>query len=88
MKKLPLSSIDSKTSSKWDRRALEGIVLFLSGGILYAGLKPFCAPANGVKWISEGNGVRLSEHGTIVGSDSYPLSSLGRTLEIWIGKKC
>jgi hypothetical protein len=55
--------------------------------ILYAGLKPFRAPANQITWISNENALRFGTAGTIFTADALrPNSSSdsGNTLEIWM----
>jgi hypothetical protein len=44
-------------------------------GILVAGLWPFCAPANQVRWSTEGNGIELGRHGTGVSLGMFKLSA-------------
>src|SRR5271157_1497911 len=67
-------------------RAICACVLF---GILLAGLWPFHAPRNDVSWLSEGKGLFLGKHGSLVSAS--PLSAAEGThasdscsIEIWL----
>jgi hypothetical protein len=65
---------------------LSFICLILLCGTVYAGLKPFHAPANGVAWIADADALRFGGHGTILSSGSLPpvrAGAIGRSLEIW-----
>jgi hypothetical protein len=60
--------------------------LILLGGILYAGLHPFHAPANQVAWVVNADAVQFGEYGTILSSGSFrqPVSGRNeRSIEIW-----
>jgi len=73
--------------NKWNspkRRVLDILVIIVLGILLYAGLKPFHAPANGVHWLQNSSGIYLSGSGTIISSKMFLPSAHGRTLEIWI----
>jgi hypothetical protein len=60
------------------------VVSVLLAGILFAGLTPFHAPLNAVKWIPNADGIQIGNNGTLVSSGTYSLSPVGRTLEIVI----
>ena len=68
-------------------RMLGFICLVLLGGILYAGLHPFHAPANQVAWVRNEDAVRFGEHGTMLSTGSFPLpvsDENERSVEIWL----
>jgi hypothetical protein len=56
--------------------------------ILIAGLWPFHAPKNDVRWLSEGNGVHFGIHGLILSSETFSLDGLNDgiscSVEIWL----
>jgi hypothetical protein len=64
-------------------RAICACVLFCT---LVAGLWPFHAPRNEVRWLGNGNGLLFGKHGSIVSASPIPANGLGksRTLEIWL----
>jgi hypothetical protein len=49
-----------------DRRMLGGVCGFVLCGILIAGLWPFHGPRNSVAWLTEGIGLSLGPHGSMV----------------------
>jgi hypothetical protein len=54
-------------------------------GILYAGLKPFHAPHNGVEWARGAGGLKFNHHGVVFSADSLPPSPTGRrSVEFWV----
>jgi len=69
-------------------RALKVVCVCVLLIILTAGLWPFHAPRNDVSWLSEGDGLFLGKHGSLVSAN--PLEAKGtpadnsRTLEIWL----
>lgn len=66
-------------------RAICALVLL---GILVAGLWPFHAPRNQVRWLNGANGLLLKRHGSIVSSGVFAANPLqdnaGCSLEIWL----
>ena len=80
--------VDREASARRTTRKILGLICsVLLLGVLYAGLKPFHAPANQVAWVVNGNAVRFGEHGTILSSGSFPTPASGgaeRSLEIWV----
>jgi hypothetical protein len=67
------------------QRTLGFVCLLLLSGILYAGLKPFRAPANQVAWIANTDAVRFGEYATMLSSGTLPPpeSDVERSIEIW-----
>jgi hypothetical protein len=62
--------------------------VFLLLGILYAGLKPFKAPLNGARLVSNPAGVEFESPGTLFTKSLLaPPGASGRTLELWIKPK-
>jgi len=57
-------------------------------GMLVVGLLPFRGPRNGVTWLPDRDGVRLSAHSILWSSASFPAEPLGDSsacsLEIWL----
>ena len=67
---------------------LAGICLLVLCGILVAGLWPFHAPMNQVRWLSKENGLLFGRHGSIVSASPLKAQS-GQgdnscSLEIWL----
>jgi hypothetical protein len=58
------------------------------GGITIACLWPFHAPANQVSWVSNGNGIRMDRHGSLVSTGAFGQAPSGDktagSLEVWI----
>jgi VanZ family protein len=53
--------------------------------ILVAGLWPFRAPRNEVRWLEAGNGLRFGRYGSAVSSGAFPESrDAANSLEIWL----
>jgi hypothetical protein len=76
--------LEKATSGK----LLGGICVAILCGILVAGLWPFHGPENEVSWISNGNGVRFGEYGTILSSRKFAGADLpndgAASIEIWL----
>jgi len=57
-------------------------------GILLAGLLPFRGPRNGVTWLGDQNGVRLTGRSTLWSTADFPMLDRGAgnacTMEIWL----
>lgn len=55
-------------------------------GILVAGLWPFHAPKNEVTWLSNGNGLFIGDHGSLLSAGAFKASNAtdGACLEIWL----
>jgi hypothetical protein len=72
---------------KTESRILFVVCALILAGILTAGLWPFHAPLNDVRWLTKANGVVLGRHGTIFGSGRLA-SSIPRgccvSIEIWL----
>jgi len=66
-------------------RAICALVLL---GIFVAGLWPFHAPRNQVKWLNGANGLLFKRHGSIVSAGEFAANpsqeNAGCTLEIWL----
>jgi hypothetical protein len=66
-------------------RAICALVLF---GILVAGLWPFHAPRNQVRWLNGGNGLLFKRHGSIVSAGAFTANpsqdNAACSLEIWL----
>jgi VanZ family protein len=64
------------------------VCLLVLCGILLAGLLPFRGPRNGVTWLGNQNGVRLSGHSTLWSYGSYRALDGGNgdscSIEIWL----
>jgi len=64
------------------------VCLVVLCGILLAGLLPFRGPQNGVRWLGNQNGVRLSGHSTLWSSSSFGVLDGGSgdscSIEIWL----
>jgi VanZ family protein len=64
---------------------LSGLILC---GMLLAGLLPFRGPRNGVTWLGDQNGIRLTDHSTIWSAAAFPVldSRAGDscTMELWL----
>jgi VanZ family protein len=62
--------------------------LFVLCGILLAGLLPFRGPRNGVVWLGDQNGVRLTGRSTLWSAAAFPVMDSGAgdacTIEIWL----
>jgi len=79
------------SGKSWDRftsRIPASVCLLVLCGILLAGLLPFRGPRNGVSWLGNQNGVRLSGHSTLWSDGSFPVLDQGRgdscSIEIWL----
>src|ERR1700691_6293221 len=76
--------LDTRSIQVW--RVLCVLVLL---GILTAGLWPFHAPKNDVNWLSEGNGLFLGKHGSLVSASQLSAAagtqpSDSCSIEIWL----
>ena len=64
------------------------VCLLVLCGILLAGLLPFRGPRNGVTWLGNQDGVRLSGHSTLWSSGSFPVLDGGKgdscSIELWL----
>jgi len=69
-------------------RMLAVLCIFILCGILVAGLWPFHAPLNEVRWLKNANGLRFGHHGSVLGSlpfeTSSPKSERSCSVEIWL----
>jgi len=67
---------------------LRAICAFVLFGILVAGLWPFHAPRNEVRWLSRRNGLLFGRHGSIVSAGTFKPNGLQAdspcSLEIWL----
>ena len=79
------------SGKSWDRFTAHipaSVCLLVLCGILLAGLLPFRGPRNGVTWLGNQNGVRLSGHSTLWSDGSFPVLDQGRgdscSIEIWL----
>jgi hypothetical protein len=67
---------------------LRGICALVLLGILGAGLWPFHAPKNQVRWLNGANGLLFKRHGSIVSAGAFTANPLqddaGCSLEIWV----
>jgi VanZ like family/Concanavalin A-like lectin/glucanases superfamily len=70
------------------RRSLGAVCLLVLGIILVAGLWPFHAPKNEVRWLSHSNGLDFSKHGSIVSVGVLKVDQQQTdhscSLEIWL----
>src|ERR1700730_7086205 len=68
------------------RLSIAIICALVLGGILAAGLWPFHAPKNQVRWLSNGKGLRFGKYGSLLGAGGFKTraSSDGASLEIWL----
>jgi hypothetical protein len=70
------------------RKLLGAVCLFVLCGILVAGLWPFRAPRNQISWLSNGNGLRFGEYGSIVSSSAFRANeakiATPCSLEMWL----
>jgi VanZ family protein len=70
------------------RRVLGSVCGFLLCGILIAGLWPFHGPRNEVAWLTEGNGLALGPHGSMVSRGEFePRASdldSSCSIELWL----
>lgn len=65
--------------------ALAGLCVLVLGIILWAGLSPFHAPKNEVRWLASRNGVAFGHHGTVLNTgDIQPVQSGSLSVEIWL----
>lgn len=73
------------TNSGVFRRAIGPLCLLLVAATLTAGLWPFRAPRNQVRWIPGENGLRFGEHGTALSFSTLPAvgADTGSSLELW-----
>jgi VanZ family protein len=64
------------------------ILLFVVGGILWAGLWPFQSPKNDVAWLPSGHGLSFGTYGTILSSGVFDMTNAGDrapcSLEMWV----
>jgi hypothetical protein len=67
---------------------LRAICAFVLSGILVAGLWPFHAPRNEVRWLGYGSGLFFGKYGSIVSASSFKAGPLAAdsscSLEIWL----
>jgi hypothetical protein len=71
------------------KRVLAACCVFVLCGILTAGLWPFTPfPKNDVSWLANENGVHFGDHGTILSSGTFRMTTaspeIACTLEIWL----
>lgn len=82
---LSLRGVQSTGIQRWLLRA---ICVFVLLGILVAGLWPFHAPRNAVRWLSRGNGLLLGKYGSLVSAGPFKANSLQAdgpcSLEVWL----
>ncbi len=75
-------------SSNLRTKLLPAICACVLLGILVAGLWPFHAPRNDVSWLSEGSGLLLGKHGSIVSASPFKVPATqgdnSCSLEIWL----
>src|SRR5450755_1077894 len=65
--------------------SLKLICVLILGIILVAGLWPFHAPKNKVRWLNSENGLRLGDYGSIVSAGAFKAKGdTSCSLEIWI----
>src|SRR5271168_4745682 len=79
----------SESKAKKIRAGIPGLLcLLVLGGILAAGLWPFRGPLNGVTWLENENGLRLSGDATLWSSGSFQTTGQpddeSRSLELWV----
>jgi hypothetical protein len=67
---------------------LRGICALVLLGILVAGLWPFHAPRNQVRWLNGANGLLFKRHGSVVSAGAFTANpsqdNAGCSLEIWL----
>jgi hypothetical protein len=70
------------------KKALGVICAAVLIGILTAGLWPFHAPNNDVRWLNNGNGIHFGKHGVILSPDAFGSTGLkdgtSGSVEIWL----
>ena len=70
------------------RRVLASLCGLVLCGILIAGLWPFHAPRNNVSWLTEGNGLALGPHGSMVSRGEFEASESDAdsacSIELWL----
>jgi len=73
---------------RFTARIPASVCLLVLCGILLAGLLPFRGPRNGVTWLGNQSGVRLSGHSTLWSSGSFPVLDGGNgdscSIEMWL----
>jgi Concanavalin A-like lectin/glucanases superfamily/VanZ like family len=71
-----------------EKKALEVLCGSVLVAILTAGLWPFHAPKNEVRWLSNGNGLHFGRHGVILSPKALTLAALNDgiscSVEIWL----
>jgi len=67
-------------------RLIEALCSGLILAILIAGLWPFCAPANAVRWLNGANGIEFGRHGVATSSRAFQAAVPAGpcTIEIWL----
>jgi hypothetical protein len=91
---IPVASVGTEkrlrnsTSGKIQMVLLRAICALVLVGILVAGLWPFHAPRNQVRWLNGANGLLFKRHGSIVSADAFTADpsqdKAGCSLEIWL----
>jgi VanZ like family/Concanavalin A-like lectin/glucanases superfamily len=75
-------------SSNFKTKLLRAICACILLGMLGAGLWPFHAPRNAVRWLGEGNGLFFGKHGSIVSASPFQIHAAQEdnscSLEIWL----
>jgi len=90
---IPVASTTDKRLPNSPSRDIQIVVLraicgFVLLGILVAGLWPFHAPKNQVRWLNGANGLLFKRHGSIVSAGAFTANpsqdNAGCSLEIWL----
>jgi hypothetical protein len=69
-------------------KLLRPTCLLILCGVLVAGLWPFHAPKNQVRWLSSGAGIRFGDYGSITGAGTFRAKAdTPCSLEIWLKPK-
>jgi VanZ like family/Concanavalin A-like lectin/glucanases superfamily len=85
---LPGAAIVRRANGQIQTMLLRAICAFVLLGILVAGLWPFHAPRNEVRWLGYGNGLFFGKYGSIVSAVPFKLEGLDAdrpcSLELWV----
>lgn len=84
----PSSCMDTEDHLKIRTRFAQILCVCILCGIIVAGLWPFQAPANQVRWMQTGNGLSFGRYGTVISAGAFQKSNLGddasESIEIWL----
>ncbi len=76
---------EPRTPAQTPARVLGGLCVPVLGIILWAGLSPFHAPENEVRWLANRNGVAFSNYGTVLSTGEIQPARIGSlSVEIWL----